>query len=77
MAENHMVEVAKMFGKIIGDYVYISDGDKPKRRYLIIDSGLYRCDYVIGSKYEGYIKYKPAPKMLMKLLVGKAVIVDE
>ena len=77
LKQNKMEQVAAMFGKIIGDYVYIRDGDKPKRRYLIIDSGLYRCDGVISSKYECYIKYKTAPKMLMKLLVGKAVIVDD
>ena len=71
MGENHMEEIAKMFGKELGEEFAVEDKHKTvwhckftKRGLLYLDKSFF--DWQESGDY-----------LLQSLLTGKAVIVDE
>jgi len=69
MAENKMAEVAKLFGKQLGEVVWIINQKNEMVQYTFLDGGLFYIKDGIPSFNDYY--------MLIKLLKGKAVIIDE
>ena len=70
MAENKMAEVAKMFGKKLGERFTV------ERDHDRFDCEFAPCGFMVRGVYENpYLDFDAF--ILQDLLVGRAVIVDE
>jgi hypothetical protein len=72
MAENKMEQVAAMFGKQLGEDFKIKDLMTGKIYVALFDN------YGMRAYVDGFPKSrKPHREMVMRLIVGEAVIVDD
>ena len=72
MSENKMAEVAKMFGKELGEEFRVKDSLTGKIYVGSFDSYGMKA-YVNGFPHS----WKPRRDMVMRLIVGEAVIINE
>ena len=72
MAENRMAEVARLFGKKLGEEFRVKDLMTEKIYIAFFDN------YGMRAYVDGFPdSWKPRRDMVMRLIVGEAVIVDE
>ena len=67
MAENKMAAIAQLFGKELGEEFTLIDENRETYKAVINKNGLR-----VHGMYKGFWEHT-----LFKLIVGKAVIVDE
>lgn len=70
MAENKMAQVAEMFGKKLGEEFKVYYKCRETLKCKITDDGLY-------FYYDAYRRWWGDSGLLIELLKGEAVIVDE
>lgn len=73
MAENKMAEVAKLFGKELGEEFFVKH---PKQTEPFLAQFEHNGTWYICS-YDGKAEWHYSETLLVQLLTGQAVIVDD